>query len=150
MHLDNTQNPADQDLLDRAQNALATPDGVLVAGGVALSKCLPGAKACGPFVTAPDFYLKYTHTEGKSCGGHVMGPPMVCNAGQYCAWKAEDICGAADAGGTCQYKPEGCLAVYDPVCACDGKTYGNECAAALAGFSVSSKGPCAPPPAEAQ
>lgn len=32
--------------------------------------------------------------------------------------------------------------VYDPVCACDGKTYGNACSAGSAGWSVSSKGEC--------
>ena len=142
VHLDNTQNPADADTMARATNAIGTTEGILVAGGVAIPKCIPGSK-CGPFVNASDFYLKYTHTEGVSCGGHVMGPPMVCNAGQYCAWTPENMCGAFDASGKCSYKPEVCNKLYAPVCACDGNTYSNDCMAAAAGYSVSSQGACA-------
>ncbi|WP_371400269.1 hypothetical protein [Priestia megaterium] len=32
--------------------------------------------------------------------------------------------------------------MYQPVCGCDGKTYGNACQAAGAGVSVASAGAC--------
>lgn len=143
VHLENTAIPADPGALNTAQNALGTKEGILVAGAVALPKCLPGSD-CGPFVSSSEFYLRVTRREGKACG---FWTTYQCNAGQYCAWAPEDICGAADAAGTCSYKPEACIQLYDPVCACDGKTYGNACMAAAAGASVSSKGECEPAPA---
>jgi len=39
--------------------------------------------------------------------------------------------------------PDGvCLAVYDPVCGCDGVTYGNDCEASIAGISSFEPGEC--------
>jgi len=142
VQLANTATPADKGTLDAAAQALGTTNGILIAGGITLPKCLPTAKNCGPGATASEFYLRVTRHEGKGCG--FWSPTGdVCNAGQYCSWKAEDICGAADAAGVCSYKPDVCNKLFKPVCACDGKTYGNACMAAAAGASVSSQGACA-------
>jgi len=134
-----TATPADQESLDRAAAALGTTEGVMIAGGIALPKCLPTAN-CGPFATASEFYLRVTRREGKGCGSW---SGLGCNAGQFCSWLAKDICGAADAGGTCAYKPEVCPQVFMPVCGCDGQTYSNACMANGAGVSVSSSSACA-------
>jgi hypothetical protein len=142
VNLASTAVPASQESLDSAAQALGTKEGILLAGGIALPKCVPGSD-CGPFASASELYLRVTAREGKPCG---FWGTFSCNAGQYCNWKAEDICGAADASGTCAYRPEICYQLFKPVCACDGKTYSNSCVAAAAGASVSSDGPCEPSP----
>ena len=61
-----------------------------------------------------------------------------CSSGQYCQ-KTSGNCGGA---GHCVAKPTICFFLFDPVCGCDGMTYGNSCFAAMAGTSVSHAGPC--------
>jgi len=77
---------------------------------------------------------------GATCGGKIGS---TCAAGQYCNYPPSAICGRADATGKCTAKlTGGCIAVYTPVCGCDGHTYGNTCEAGLAGVSVASDGAC--------
>jgi hypothetical protein len=76
-----------------------------------------------------------------SCGG-IAG--KACPDGEYCNFPGSAKCGAADQTGACAPKPQVCTTQFDPVCGCDGKTYGNSCSAAGAGVSVASTGSCAP------
>lgn len=74
--------------------------------------------------------------KGKTCTENVD-----CSPNEYC----EKDPGDCDGIGSCKTKPEACIMIYDPVCGCDGNTYGNGCAAALAGISILHPGECSAP-----
>ena len=75
---------------------------------------------------------------GEPCGG---AAGTACEAGLYCELTSGG-CGNAVAEGKCVHAPRGCAVVYSPVCACGGKTYGNECELHRAGAQKAHNGRC--------
>ncbi|HHH27164.1 MAG TPA: protease inhibitor [Polyangiaceae bacterium] len=78
--------------------------------------------------------------DDDTCGG-IAG--IQCGAGEFCDWE-QNTCGIADELGTCKPLPQACSEIYQPVCGCDGQTYGNACEANASGISVASDGECDP------
>jgi hypothetical protein len=61
-----------------------------------------------------------------------------CASTEYCLLPA----GTCSGRGTCVTRPDVCLPVIMEVCGCDGRTYGNDCEAQVAGVNVASMGAC--------
>jgi hypothetical protein len=75
-----------------------------------------------------------------TCGGFVGA---VCDRGEFCEFP-EDTCRVADNSGVCVPVPQICTAIFDPVCGCDGRTYGNDCERQRAQVQLAHEGQCLP------
>ncbi len=75
----------------------------------------------------------------QMCGG-IAGIPCAGTM-EFCLF-CDGSCNIADAAGLCVPVLQGCPEIFDPVCGCDGQTYGNRCEAVVAGVQVDHPGPC--------
>lgn len=76
--------------------------------------------------------------EGEMCGG-IAG--IKCGDALWCD-PSPGHCNGADIAGQCIKVPEVCTQQFDPVCGCDGKTYGNDCMRQASKVALDHKGEC--------
>jgi hypothetical protein len=80
----------------------------------------------------------------------IIGPGMLrsgrfrlCHPGLTCELPAGQCGGPGSSrSGLCIQRPQACDAILAPVCGCDHRTYGNDCARVSAGVALASTGAC--------
>ena len=103
---------------------------------------ITGPAGKGRELRATQFYTKVESSAPRACGGFTFPPNPSCRSGEFCEQPA-GTCYVADLPGTCQEIPDACIAVVDPVCGCDGVTYGNDCERQQAQVALDHDGSCA-------
>ena len=125
------------DLMTYGNDCEANAAGVAVAYDGMCSKPCSDDADCNPGEVCQDGSC--IDTSGGVCGG-IAG--LQCAIDEWCDYPDTSMCGAGDIQGICRPRPDACLAVFDPVCGCDGNTHSNSCVANSNGVDVMSVGAC--------
>jgi len=80
----------------------------------------------------------YSNATAEPAGGTICKIDADCSPSDFCRYEP----GACGGEGICTWRPEGCAAVMDPICGCDGRTYSNSCVADAHGVSIAYTGMC--------
>jgi hypothetical protein len=103
-------------------------------------RCDPGDECC--------FDMMGNGACAKPPAVCIGNPPPTCNNGQACpSGRVCDLntprrCAASGASGICIELPTACTRIYQPVCGCDGVTYGNDCERRRARAQLDHEGAC--------
>lgn len=149
---DLAQNDTLADQRNQPPDACVVPKGYCVPGG---NDCPKGFECLGCYACegcahhcCPDCEKLVPCPVCSECLGKCV-PESGCLDNTAC--KPDDFCflgqgcGKGEPG-ICQDRPEICDDIDQPVCGCDGQTYGNECEAQAAGINTAHPGECGMPP----
>jgi hypothetical protein len=104
---------------------------------------------CGRFWTCEEGFCQ-DHCGVVPPGTDTCQPSDGCASNDDC--KDGELCftlpGGCGGRGSCVTRPDVCPDHREPVCGCDGRTYGNACAALAAGVNVAARGECQAPPCD--
>jgi hypothetical protein len=114
-------------------------------GSLGVSSCSDELIERGARILA-DHEQRIRALERRAASDHVCERPVcggpdgiACGEGTWC--ETRPGCDP-EAWGYCATIPEACPLIVDPVCGCDGVTYGNDCERRMAGVPLDHRGTC--------
>ena len=127
--------------------------GTAGTGGVGSGKAGAGGDTGGAAGRGGAGGTAGTGGDGGGTAGTGGGSRAICGGGflcaadtQYCDWQNKQCGRGVLPMGACTGRPDGCGAVIDRVCGCNGQIYTSPCVAAGAGHDIDETGTTCKPP----